>query len=150
MAVPALLKKLDQLEKFTADEKHSRQDIIAKIIKFKQWAVGDRSLLEHRLCFSFMQYLYNSYGQDFEDFLGFRSWLQCRCGMAQVQTKEIEKDGKLRIYQKYLVESLAFGNCTQKRFHEFFKNVQQFAFKVWGIKFEEWEVEYKQNTNTIQ
>lgn len=191
--IPAFLKKLTELEKIARDDKNDRSQIIAKIVKLQQWLVGDRSLREHYCAFSFMQFLYNSYGDQFQSFEGFRSWLACKNGMAKINITEAEvkfdikqmeslmieiadciKDGdnsltgspviqfvteaiykfvKSRckvIYKKYLVDSMSFGSCSQKKFHEFFTKLQDFAENTWKIKFSEWHSEWEKNEHLIQ
>jgi len=97
-----------------------------------------------------MNFLYSSYGDDFESFEGFRAWLLCRNGMAHVKITELEKDGKLYVYQKYLVKSMSFGSCSQKEFHKYFNNLQEFAQHNWSIVFSEWKKEWDEHENTLQ
>lgn len=151
LLIPKFLQKLKDLEKFALNKNNDRNQIISKIVKLQNWLLTDRSLLEHQCCFTFMKYLYNSHGGTYKTFRGFRSWLQCECGMADVQITEGKIKGGIQIiFHKYLVESLAFGNCTQKKFHMFFLKLQEFALNTWGINFDEWHEAYKKDTNTIQ
>lgn len=148
--IPGFLKKVSELEKFASDKKNTRDQIISKIIQIREWIIGDRSLQQHRCAFAFMKFLYNSHGDEFQEFEGFISWLKCRNGMAKIQTTEAVIKGEKVIFKKYLVDSISFGSCTQKRFNDFFNKLQEFAQITWGINFAEWFKEYETAENTIQ
>ena len=148
--IPKFLQKITELERVASNPNNDRNEILSKINKLINWVVSDRSLQEHKCCFSFMKYLYNSYGEQFKSFEGFIDWLKRKNDMAHVDQTEAIIDGTKVIFFKYKPKSLSFGSCTQKVFHKFFNSIQEFAKEKWKVDFDTWKKQWEKNENTVQ
>jgi hypothetical protein len=148
--IPLFLNKLSELDKIISNEKNDRKVIQDQIAKLQQWLAGDRSIQEHKCCQAFLTYLFNSYGDKYKSREGFVCDIKCKLHFADIKITKSVINGEKIIFKKYNIHSLAFPACSQKKHHDFFIALQDFAFKKWGVDFEKWYAEWINNTNTIQ
>lgn len=145
--IPGLLKKLQELEKYAADEKHARGQIVSKIIKIEQWLVGDRSLVQHRCAQAFITYLWKSYGKDTRE--NFYDYCKELTGFIITEKRKANIEGKIVYFEKIKYKSLSFSKCSQKVHNKFFTDLQEIALFKWGVDFSKWLKEWNQNEHLI-
>lgn len=138
------LKKLDSLDKCS-----TYPELRKGIEGIKHWLLNGRHLKQHRTVQAFMTYLYNSYGDGFKTRKGYVSWLKCNLDFATCQTTKAIIDGETVIFKKYMVDSLSFADCTQKKHQKFFDDLQRFAMEKYKLDFNQWLVEYETNPALI-
>jgi len=137
--LPVIEKKLSKILRNMQSPKANTSKELHEVIL---WLRGDRSIESHRLFWKFMQYLYEQVGNDSENMQNFKDRLFVNIGI----TKVIYKSNTHVMLQP---ESIAFFNCSQKRFMEIFDQVKIFAKEKLNIIFEDWYLYYNGNEGLI-
>jgi len=133
----AIYKKLDKLYKDF--EKPNAKEYLYKIIR---WLTDDRSVQQNRMFWEFLRYLHDNVGQDSESIENFKDRLFINM---KLYTVIYQSAGRVMLKP----ESVAFGNCSQKRFNEIFKAVQEYAETQLKINYSEWAQYYMQSGGAI-
>lgn len=147
--IPKFLDKINGIIKITQDSKKDRKDILKALVKLQDWVTGDRSLQQHKCCQSFLSYLWQGYGQDFQSRDGFISWMKHEVGFTDTKkVKELEINAKCphcsgaikekAYFKEFIVKSLSFPDCSQKMHNYIFERFQKYAFDAWGVSFQDW------------
>ena len=139
--IETFLKKVTTIKSYAKLTKHERKDIVAQLEKLEQWLVSDRSLQAHRLFFSFVSFLYSSYGDEYSNMGDYLDELKRQMGYCTTKTTIATIGGERVTLVKYKVKSLAFGKCSRKLFDEVFNRLKSLALKNYGVEFEKWQVE---------
>jgi hypothetical protein len=137
--IPVIEKKLSKILNNMQSPKANTAKELHELIL---WLRQDRSLEQLRLFWAFMKYLYECFGKESENVKNFQERLFVNIGLVKVIYQSKEKV-MLR------PESVAFGNCTQKRFNEIFIEVKKFAYEKLGIDFDDFEAYYRQNEELV-
>lgn len=139
--LPVILKKLKILRaNFSLGE-------LDKII---EWLLSDRKIQQHRAMQAFITYLYQSYGDDYEDREMFVDHIKYKLGYCVRKVTDAHIQGERVRFVKYKPKSLSFASCSQKVHHEFAERLKEYALNEYGVVFEEWLKEWNNNTNTLQ
>jgi len=133
----AVYKKLDKLYK-EFDKPNAKEDLY----KILRWLTDDRSLQQHKMFWAFIKYLHENIGQESENIQNFKDRL-----FVNMKLYKVIYQGTDRVILS--PESVAFGNCSQKRFNEIFSKVQEFAQAKLQIDYSDWSQYYMQNEGLI-
>jgi len=116
-------------------------ETVRALAKFLSWIRTDRSMLEHRCFFAFLNFLYESYGDDYSAFRHFRDDVLRMVGWCDTHTKDATVKGEKIRFVKYCIRSISWRECSQKDFHRVFEDIQILAQQRWGVDFDAWKAE---------
>jgi len=135
----AVHKKVNKIYKGFDDP---NADTKKELFDFLQWITGDRSLQQLKMFWKFIEYLHENVGAESENLKNFKDRL-----FVNMKLYEVLYKGPAGVFLQ--PESVAFGNCSQKRFNEIFSKVQEFAQAKLQIDYSDWSQYYMQNEGLI-
>lgn len=135
--------------------------VLNELVKLRAWIIGDRSMIEHRMVQAIITYLYQSYGDKYDNREDFKDDLllnldYCKKTVYMHTSKDkcphCNGDVELKLKTiKYKPHSLSFGQCTQAKHHEItMKLIDMLPTLYPDFSFTAWKQEWENNANTLQ
>jgi hypothetical protein len=137
--LPVIEKKLSKIIRDMQSPKANTAKALHELVL---WLRGDRSIDQHRLFWAFIKYLYENIGNESENLQNFKDRLFVNANLVKVIYKSKEKV----LLQP---ESIAFFNCSQKRFDQIFNEVKEFANENLNINFDDFYQYYQQGEHLV-
>jgi hypothetical protein len=117
--------------------------------KLLLWLLSDRKIQQHKTFWKYVSYVYATHGSDYGSVENFKDELFRLAGFCKKDITDAIIEGQNYRFIKYKVESIAYGNCSQKKFQVIFDKVIEIVKHKYGIDFELWLEEYKRNPELI-